>query len=189
MQQSGYAGLYSSIPPVPVHPHFADPVRFSLAENRSPSFDPFTGTPAPEHTFELGREPGPRHEDLAGAECDLRVIVGNLVPVAADRVGSPDGRSEGRLDEDGIGGVDRHQKVHVTAGPPSSEGVDQGAAQSAGGVGRILGSHALEITSLPEIGSAVAALFLIPVPGTTVSSGCGRRLAAERQFHPRGELL
>src|SRR5215208_6411171 len=90
LEQSGYAGLHSPIPPVPVHPHFADPIRFGLAENRSPSFDPFTGTPAPEHTLELGGEPGPRGEDLAGAEGDLRVIVGNLVPVAADCVGSPD---------------------------------------------------------------------------------------------------
>src|SRR4026208_1045685 len=75
-------------PTVPVHPHFADPVASQLAENGAARIHPFPGPATTKGAFELGGEPGTRDIHFAAGKGDLRLVVGDLLPVTANGFGA-----------------------------------------------------------------------------------------------------
>ena len=88
----------------PIHQLHVDPVRRQLAEYGAPGIHPFSGPSAAEGALELGGEPGTRDVDLPTGKSDLRLVIGNLLPVAADRLRSNQWRGERRFNKAGFGG-------------------------------------------------------------------------------------
>src|SRR5690349_1369922 len=153
---SGFAGLPTTVPPVPVEPHLGDQTPVRLTEHGTPGVHPLAGSLPAEHALELGREPRPCRVDLTRGKRDLRLTVGDVEPPPPDRLGAPEGLRERSLDEHRLGGEHGHDLIHVYPSPPGSERIDQRSPQGPGVgyllrrrcTGNFIWSHAFQHTSL-----------------------------------------
>src|ERR1041385_423319 len=112
-------------PPVPVHPQLRNPGLPGLAEECATRLHPLPGASAAEYDLELGGKPGTGGIDLTGRYRDLRLVVGDVTPVLPDRLASLKRFGERGLDEDGVGGEGRENRVDVGLRPATGEGIHQ----------------------------------------------------------------
>jgi hypothetical protein len=127
--KSGLARLTSAVETMPIHAHLGDPIPVGLTEDGAASVHPLAGTLPAVDALELGGEPRPHAEDLAGVEGDLGLIERYFQPKAAHSGGSPERLGERSFEEDRFRGKHCHERIDVATGPGEAESVDQGAAE------------------------------------------------------------
>src|SRR5207249_847587 len=110
---------------MPVHPHFGDLAILRLTEDSAPCVHPLPGAAPAVCAAKLGGEPGSRGVDLSGLERHLGLGGGDVLPVGSDRIASDAALAEGSLEEDGVGGEDGDDRVHVPALPPAAKRLQQ----------------------------------------------------------------
>src|SRR3989449_118001 len=110
---------------VPVHPHFGDLAVLGLAEDGPAGVHPFAAAAPTVGATKLGREPGAGDVQLSGLEGHVGLVLGNVLPIRADRVNAGALGAERGFEEDGIGGEDGGDLIYSAALPPAAKRIQQ----------------------------------------------------------------